>query len=372
MGGVDHAYDQNLSYPAVMVWIWGALALVQPAFATAVNAADLGIRAVMKTPATLADLGIAAGVVYWFRRQPRIAVAAAAVFLLWPASWYLSAWWGQTESIYVLPVVAAVLAARANRPGLAAALLGIALMTKPQALPFAVPFAAWFLSSGGWRGALRAAVIAGAVAVVVWLPFVPAGGPMAYLRNLDTWENGVFPMLSVKAWNPWWLLQEFGAGGGYVSDGTALVGPVTFRLVGLLAAAVAWAIVFIGVYRRPTPANLAMGLAAASLGAFITLTTMHERYAYPAMVFLMLGWPRREVVAAWLALAVAFALDLVYAVPPPGLTTPASDIVSVVGALVITAVALAAIRWTWRGEPEDEADGPSLPSSLGRTAEAPS
>jgi Gpi18-like mannosyltransferase len=295
-----------------------------------------------------------------------------ACFLLWPATWYLSAWWGQTEPIYVLPVLAALLAARAKRPGLAAALLGIGLMTKPQALPLAVPFAAWFLANGGWRGALRAAVIVGAVAVVVWLPFVPAGGPMAYLRNLNGWQNGVFPLVSVKAWNPWWLLQEFGAGGGYVSDGTVLIGPVTFRLVALAAAAVAWVVVFIGVYRRPTPANLAMGLAAASLGAFVTLTTMHERYAYPAFVFLLLGWPRREVVAAWLALGVAFVLDLVYAVPPPGLTLPAGDVVSVAGAVVLTAVALAAIRWTWRGEPEDEAEQSSPTSSLGRVAEAPS
>ena len=34
-------------------------------------------------------------------------VAAMAAVLLWPATWYVSAWWGQYESIYVLPVVLA-------------------------------------------------------------------------------------------------------------------------------------------------------------------------------------------------------------------------------------------------------------------------
>ena len=49
----------------------------------------------------------------------------------------------------------------------------------------------------------------------------------------------------------------------------------------------------------------------------MTLTTMHERYAYPALVFLVLCWPRREIVVAWVAFAVAFTLDIVYSVPPP-------------------------------------------------------
>jgi hypothetical protein len=367
VGGWGRAYDQNLSFPAVMAWIWGALALVQPAFATVADASDPAIRALMKVPAAVADLGLAAGVAFWFRDRPRLAVAGAAAVLLWPATWYISAWWGQYEPLYVLPVLLALLAARSGRPGLAAALLAVGLMTKPQALPLAVPFAAWFLAGGGWRGAVRAAAVGTAVVVAAWLPFLAAGGPLNYLRNLGEYQGAIFSVLSLRAWNPWWLLQELGAGGGFVADGTAIAGPVTFRAVGLAAAGVLALVVFAGVYRRPSARNLAMGLAAVSLGAFVTLTTMHERYAYPALVFLLLGWPRREVVVAWAAFAVAFALNLVYAVPPPGVSLPAGDLVSVVGAVVITAVAVAAIRWTWRGEagPEEEAERAARPQAAG-------
>ncbi len=364
VGGWGSAYDQNLSFPAVMAWLWGALALVQPAFAGVANASDPGLLALMKLPASLADLGLALGVALWFRDRPKVAVAAAAAVLLWPATWYISAWWGQYEPIYVLPVLLALLAARSERPGLAAALLAIGLMTKPQALPLAVPFAAWFLATGGWRGAVRAIAVAALVAVVAWLPFVAAGGPLNYLRNLSDYQDAIFSVLSLRAWNPWWLLQELGAGGGFVSDRTAIAGPITFRLLGLAAAGVMALVVFAGVYRRPSAANLAMGLAAVALGAFITLTTMHERYAYPALVFLLLGWPRREAVIAWTAFAVAFALDLVYSVPPPGLALPGLDVVSVAGSVVITAVAVAAIRWTWRGEMEGELD-PGTAEALG-------
>jgi hypothetical protein len=355
VGGWPNTYDQNLSFPAVMAWVWGALAFVQPTFATVADASDPAIRALMKVPACLADLGLAAGVALWFRDRPKLAVAGAAAVLLWPATWYISAWWGQYEPIYVLPVLLAVLAARGQRPVVAAALLAVGLMTKPQALPLAVPFAAWFLATGGWRGAIRAMLVGAVVVLIAWLPFLAAGGPANYLRNLGQYQDAIFSVLSLRAWNPWWLLQEFGAGGGFVSDQTVIAGPVTFRVVGLVAAALVALVVFAGVYRRPSTQNLAMGLAAIALGAFVTLTTMHERYAYPALVFLILAWPRREVVVAWLAFAVAFALDLGYAVPPPGVVPPAGDLVSIVGALVITAVAVATIRWTWRGEsaPDD-------------------
>lgn len=368
--GWGRAYDQNLSFPAVMAWVWGALAFVQPAFATVADQSDPAIRALMKVPASLADLGLAAGVALWFRHRPRLAVAGVAAVLLWPVTWYVSAWWGQYEPIYVLPVLLALLAARARRPGLAAALLAVGLMTKPQALPLAVPFAAWFLATGGWRAAVKAIAIGAVVVLVAWLPFLAAGGPLNYLRNLGTYQDAIFSVLSLRAWNPWWLLQEVGAGGGFVGDRTAILGPLTFRLIGLAGAGLVALAVFVGVYRRPNPANLAMGLAAIALGAFVTLTTMHERYAYPALVFLLLAWPRREVAIAWLAFALAFALNVFYAVPPPGLTLPAGDAVSILGAITITAVALAALRWTWRGEvrESDEATsgaGPITPRDAG-------
>ena len=52
--------------------------------------------------------------------------------------------------------------------------------------------------------------------VLLWLPFVAAGGPANYLRNLAEYQNDIFGILSLNAWNPWALLQELGAGGEFV------------------------------------------------------------------------------------------------------------------------------------------------------------
>ena len=353
--GWSQAYDQNLSFPAVMAWVWGALAAVEPAFRTVTDSSDPAIRALMKVPASLADLGIAIAVFWWFRERLALAIFAAGAVLLWPVTWYVSAWWGQYESIYVLWAVLAVLAARANRPLLVAALLALSLMTKPQALPFLVPFAAWFLGSQGWRGSLKAGLVGVVVAVVVWLPFVAAGGPLNYLHNLSTYQNDIFSVLSLRAWNPWWLLQELGAGGAFVADGTAVLGPLTFRHLGFLLTGLLSVIVFAGVYRRPTAERLALGLAAITLVAFVCLTTMHERYAYPAFVFLLLAARGRGDIVVWLAFAVTFLLNLVVAVPPEGWTIPAARELGIVGAVVMTTllgiviVRLGATGSGWQG-----------------------
>src|SRR3954452_11471648 len=155
VNGWGNAYDQNLSFPAVMAWIWGVLAAVEPAFRTVSDSSDPAIRALMKVPASLADLGIAAAVGWWFRDRPWAAVAAVAAVLLWPVTWYVSAWWGQYESIYVLSAVLAVLAARARRPSLVAVLVAISLITKPHFFNYAVPFAIWFLAPQGIRGTIK-------------------------------------------------------------------------------------------------------------------------------------------------------------------------------------------------------------------------
>jgi Gpi18-like mannosyltransferase len=150
VNGLGNAYDQNLSFPAVMAYIWGVLALLEPAFRSVTDSSDAWIRTVMKIPASLADVGVALVLVYAFRARPVWAVIAAAIVMLHPAIIDVSAWWGQYESIYLLFALAAVVFALNGHNLVAAAALAVCLMTKPQALPFLLPFAAWFWTHGGW------------------------------------------------------------------------------------------------------------------------------------------------------------------------------------------------------------------------------
>jgi Gpi18-like mannosyltransferase len=354
------AYDQNLSFPPVMVYIWGLLAVVEPAFRTVTDAADPAIRAIMKAPASLADIALGLLVFWELRERTRWAVVAGLGILLHPAVIDVSAWWGQYESIYVLfGLVAFVLAVRGHSLP-AAAILGVALMTKPQALPFLVPFAAWFLARGGVRGAVLAGIVGAAVVALLWLPFLAAGGPAAYARNLSEYQGDIFAILSLRAWNMWWLIQEAWGGGQFLSDQTAIVGPLSLRHIGFIVAGLLELVVFILVYRRPTARTLALGLAAAILVAFSFLTTMHERYAYAAIVFLALGIADRPILGLWIAFSIVFTLNLLAAVPPTdqiGVLLPVNGPLGIVGSVAMLAITIAVVLILARSTRGDEADG---------------
>src|SRR5690349_18019149 len=88
LGPVSHAYDQYLSFPPVMAYIWGALAVLEPAFRTATTSADPAIRVVMKAPASIADLALALLVAWQLRGTPRWAVAGSLAIFLHPAVIY--------------------------------------------------------------------------------------------------------------------------------------------------------------------------------------------------------------------------------------------------------------------------------------------
>jgi hypothetical protein len=186
---------------------------------------------------------------------------------------------------------------------------------------------------------------------------VANGGPFAYLRNLGQYQNEIFAVLSVRAWNPWWLFQTAYGDGNFIADSAAIAGPVTLRIVGVIVTAILEALVFIAVYRHPTPRSLALGVAAASLVAFSALTTMHERYAFPALVFLALWLPERRVRWTWIAFSFAFSANLLAAIPPTDLVRqllPVNGYVGIVGSVVLTFVTAVTLALVLRPPERDD------------------
>jgi Gpi18-like mannosyltransferase len=313
--GLPNAYDQNLSFGPVMAYIWGLLGLIEPGFRTATDASDTWLRMLLKMPAVLADFGLAACVAWILRANPLWAGLGAVAVLLHPATWYVSAWWGQYESVYVLAALLAVLFALGGRNGFAAAALAVAVLTKPQALPFLLPFCAWFLAQGGVRGLIRAAAIGAGVAFLIWLPFIGSGGPLRYLANLGDYQDEIFSVLSLRAWNFWWIVQDLAPTNEFVSDRVPIIGFVTFRTLGFVITGFVSLAIALQIWRDPRPRTFILGLAATTLVAFTFLTTMHERYAFGAIAFLLLLVPEARVRALGVAFGVVFTLNLVAAIP---------------------------------------------------------
>ena len=125
-------------------------------------------------------------------------------------------------------------------------------------------------------------------------------------------------------------------------------------------------IVALAVVRDPRPRTLVLGLAAATLVAFCFLTSMHERYSYGALIFLMLLVP--DVRMRWLGVAfgIVFTLNVLAAVPPtPGIEAllpgrrpaRASPAPIAMLAITVTAVALLVRTQDHRAEVEGRTRG---------------
>ena len=370
------AYRMDLSFPPVMVYVFGVLAALEPGFRTATDATDTWIRMLMKVPGSLADLGLAVTVAFALRRHPAWALVAGIGIALHPAALWVSGLWGQYDSIYVLAALVAFVLAASDRPLPAAVALAVSVMTKPEALPFLVPFAAWYLARQGFRVSVLALAAAGATTLFLWAPFLAAGGPAAYLGNLAHYQGEVFTALSLRAWNFWWLIQQ-AAGGGFSSDSVAIAGPLSARAVGFLLAGLGELVVFLAVWTRPTTRTLALGLACSTLVAFGFLTTMHERYAYGALVFLAVLIDDRAVRWTWLAFGVVFTLDIVSAIPTRelGPLLPSDGGVGIAGSLAMLGVT-AACLWqllagTRRGDADPIAGEPDRTSGAADAPAAP-
>ena len=182
VGPISQAYTGDLNLPPVMVYIWAALAAVQPAFLTAIDASDLTIRVFLKAPASLADIGLVLAAMWSLRDRPRWALIGGLAVGLQPALFSDSAWWGQTDSLYILPAFIAFLFARAGRPIPAAIALAVSLMVKPQAMIFIIPFAAYALRRLDRRQLLVSVGALVATMALLWIPFISAGGPLNYLH----------------------------------------------------------------------------------------------------------------------------------------------------------------------------------------------
>jgi len=347
LGSLYGATDAGpVTFGPVMAYVWAILAAIQPAFATVTDSSDQAIRVLMKLPATTADFGLAALVAYALRARPRWAAIGFAAVLLHPAVFYVSAWWGQYESIFVLSGIGALVAALNGRNGLAAALVAVAIMTKPQAIPFLVPFAAWFWATGGIREIARAAVVGLGVITVLWIPFLADGGPIVYLDNVRQYSSGVFGILSLRAWNPWWLVQEAAAGGDFIRDDVGFLGPFTLRHIGYALTAFFSAAIARAIVRDPRPERLILGLAASVLTFFTFMTQMHERYAYAAVILLLLVLNDRRAYVLWLVLGAVLALNLASAAPATASiqrTLPHSGSIAIVGSIAMTACAIVAL-----------------------------
>ncbi|MGA8385967.1 MAG: phospholipid carrier-dependent glycosyltransferase [Candidatus Cybelea sp.] len=306
--------------------------LWQPLFAS--HDAGYGIlRLLVKLPAILADLGVGL-LLYAIARRfagAGVAFGVAAFYLFNPATIYISASWGQVDSIsggLALLAIYALLRSSSTelRTGFAGggAHLGwivlawlsfaYSLLIKPQAavlLPLLLAFA--FVDPQRRRQRVVATAIgvaaALAFAVLITEPFHPSNPVAAFtwLWNQYAYGSGVYPYNTVNAFNLWAL-----RGTMWVSDNQNILGLPQYAWGVVLVVAALALIVWRYVQDR-TSAALLEGCAIATLAFFVLATRMHERYLFDGLLFTIACIPlARRYLWGAIALSIVLFANLLY------------------------------------------------------------
>jgi Gpi18-like mannosyltransferase len=281
-----------------------------------------------------------------FPKRRQWATVALAAYAFNPAVWYVSAWWGQLESLVTLPMLLSLEAACRRHFGWAWGFFAAAVLVKPQAVIIGpvVLLAAW--QWGGRRAVLRGGIAAAVVSLLVLSPFLIVGQILALIAQIQA-STGRQLFLTMNAHNLWYLLT-WGQGsfaareGSPLLDTEPLLGPFTGWQVGLTLFA-GWALLVVWKFGRiytSAEASINSGQfgstrgffeggvqlygagTAMVMGFYMLPAEAHERYLFPALALMVpllpLGRPFRWVYGI---LTLTFLLNLLWvdpAVPLPG------------------------------------------------------
>ncbi len=264
------------------------------------------LKYLVKLPAVLMDLADAALLFAIVRRflGERWALGVAALFVLNPAIVFISAAWGQVDSVSAgLALLGIFLLLRSDdaqsvRAGateivLAWLALAYSLLIKPQAAILIPLFLVFAFVSPGHRRMRGVGTAAGIVAAILFvlaltLPFHPTGNPVdafGWLYQKYDFGKNVYAYNSVNAFNLWSIVHPF-----WTSD-SQQIGPWPQYFWGVLLVAAATVLTLVRYAQSRTQQAFIESAALLTLAFYMLSTRMHERYIYDGMLFTMAAIP---------------------------------------------------------------------------------
>lgn len=285
--GLAGSYMYGGDYvPFRLYVLWGLSKLVRPFGGDFFDPLPAVTLTLIKLPALLADLATVVVIYVGSRRwQPvRHATLIAALYSLSPPVWINVAWWGQVDTLLMLPLLGTVVLLDRDCGRWSWLCWATALLIKPQAIILAPLLFVATLRRHGSPGLVQGAMLASGLLVLAVTPLALAGqGPgllEAYIGSV-----GRFPYLTNGAYNVWYLLTLWGGG----TDSAMVIGRLSYRALGMLLLTGYTLLVMVAlIYRCDRPARI-QGAAVLALAFFMLPTQIHGRYLFLTLAFLALG-----------------------------------------------------------------------------------
>ena len=293
------------------------------------------LKIFVKLPAILMDIVDAGLIFVLVRRSASLAWAfgAAALFAFNPATIFISAYWGQVDSVaggltlltIILMYDAATKTGKPATYSLVGAWLVVAaaILIKPPSIVLVPLMLAFMVTTDdravqATRRMATAIGIGGALALayLATLAFHPGWNPIeqfAWLYGRYQYASGVYPYTSVNAFNIYAIVRHM-----WESDAAPLtmwghtLGPPEY-VWGVLLMLAAVALVVSQYIQRRDPMAFLEAAFILSLGYFVLLTRMHERYVFNALLLAIpLIWYQRRYLIASICLTLTLFANLCY------------------------------------------------------------
>lgn len=273
----DSGWTDYPPFNVYIFWFFGSIA-------NAVSKAGISAVSIVKLAPNLFDLGTAALIYFFVRRQAsfKMAIAATALYAFNPAVIYDAAVWGQYDAIYTFFLVLSLMLALRSKPLFSAAAFALGILTKPQGIALAPLVAFLIYKKNGLKQMLYSLMAFVVTVFVVILPFNWGGSPISFLTNIYFVAYKGYAYTSVNAFNLWGLIS-----GMWVPDGYLFI--VGWALFGAFAV---FTLYYLNKHLNVSDEFIAVYAAFMLLFAFFMLPTrIHERYLFPAISVLALMFP---------------------------------------------------------------------------------
>lgn len=259
----------------------------------------------------------------WLRERGALRWLIPLVIALHPALILDSVMWGQSDPIFTLFLVVALLALNGGKVRLAWVLYALALLTKFQSIVLLPLLVVLTWRRCAWRQALTAPLAGVAVFCAVLAPYIIGSGWAFALAPYSRGSVDVFSFTTIFALNLWHVLEPgywMGTIGGvaFEDHGVHWFPPLTDFQAGMLMLGVYTLVLCIGMWRHAHRAREFVWGAALYFGFFMLPTQIHERYLYPAVIMSLIGLAQeRRLRLVVGTLVFTFTLNLLYAVNAP-------------------------------------------------------
>jgi Gpi18-like mannosyltransferase len=208
----------------------------------------------------------------------------SALYLLLPPSWYISSVWGQTDSLYILPLLGAVYCLVRKKYFVATVLYTLSLLIKPIGIFIAPMFGYFYIRNLKATKLIQNVTLSLLTLVITTAPFLEKFGP---IQIFELFKNNVWEVtnyVTANAFNIWSVIFGFNP----VLDNTVIFG-LQVKTWGFLVFTIMTVLV-LTKSKLKVNKSLLLALTILTLGAFLFLTKMHERYYYLAYVFILISY----------------------------------------------------------------------------------